>query len=48
MRGLDISNWKADFPADKVDYDFLIVQNNVGIAAGGTVQAMITWPCAFN
>lgn len=24
------------------------LQNNVGIAAGGTVQAMITWPCAFN
>lgn len=24
------------------------LQNNVGLAAGGTVQAMITWPCAFN
>lgn len=24
------------------------LQNNVGIAAGGTVQAMLTWPCAFN
>lgn len=24
------------------------LQNNVGIMAGGTVQAMMTWPCAFN
>lgn len=24
------------------------VQNNVGINAGGFVQAMLTWPCAFN
>ena len=24
------------------------LQNNVGIKAGGNVQAMITWPCAFN
>lgn len=24
------------------------LQNNVGIAAGGLVQAMLTWPCAFN
>ena len=24
------------------------LQNNVGIKAGGTVQAMLTWPCAFN
>ena len=30
MRGTDISNWKADFPADKVDYDFLIVQTTWG------------------
>ena len=24
------------------------LQNNVGIKAGGNVQAMLTWPCAFN
>lgn len=24
------------------------VQNNVGINTGGFVQAMLTWPCAFN
>ena len=24
------------------------LQNNVGIKAGGIVQAMLTWPCAFN
>lgn len=24
------------------------LQNNVGIKAGGVVQAMLTWPCAFN
>ena len=24
------------------------LQNNAGIKAGGVVQAMLTWPCAFN
>ena len=24
------------------------LQNNVGIKAGSIVQAMLTWPCAFN
>lgn len=30
--------------------DILIeaLQNNVAIKAGGSVQAMLTWPCAFN
>jgi len=47
MRGIDISNWKADFPADKVDYDFLIVQTTWGageLTANGIVRSV--WPGA--
>ena len=47
MRGIDISNWKADFPADKVDYDFLIVQTTWGageLTINGIVKSV--WPGA--
>lgn len=47
MRGIDISNWKADFPADKVDYDFLIVQTTWGageVTCNGIVRSV--WPGA--
>lgn len=47
MRGIDISNWKADFPADKADYDFLIVQTTWGageVTNNGIVKSV--WPGA--
>lgn len=45
MRGIDISNWKPDFPADAVDYDFLIVQTTWGageVTANGIVNSVWT------
>lgn len=45
MQGVDISNWKPDFPADTAAYDFLIVQTTWGageVTANGIVKSVWT------
>ena len=47
LRGIDISNWKPDFDASAVDYDFLIVQCTWGggeLSVNGILNSV--WPGA--
>ena len=47
MQGIDISNWKADFNPDAVEYDFLVVQTTWGageVTNNGIVNSV--WPGA--